>query len=185
MKKGIRVILLVVMLFSIVMMVWQLGPLQACLQLEYDMLSEHPNWKLLDYNGIYVSAKVVAEKENEELILAIPYNKNWKAEVDGKPVSTNPTEDNFTGILLKRGAHILDMKYQPMELALSVTCLVMSSLLLIYVSVKGKKMTIDESVQTVTEELQKEVTAENVLEQRKEELKEGLEKREDLWEYEA
>jgi len=213
MKKGIRVILVVVMLLSMVMMIRQIGPLQACLRLEYDMLSEHSNWKLLDYNGIYVRAKVVAEQENEELILAIPYNKNWKVEVDGKSVLVNPIDDNFTGIFLKRGAHILDMKYQPKELVISVICFATALFLLVYLIVKGKKMTIEdellnaveesverimeeemeatvdevteEPLQTVTEEPQKEATTEVVVEQQKEELQEELEKREDLWEFRA
>ena len=204
MKKGIRVILVVVMLISIVMMVRHIGPLQKCLRLEYDVLSEHSNWKLLDYNGIYVRAKVVAEQENEELILAIPYDKNWKVEVDGRQVAARPVEENFTGVLIKRGAHILDMKYQPRELVISVTCFLVAMFLLGYAIIKGKKMIMEdevtnavaeavkkimeeaaeapldevteEPVQVITEEPQKEATTEDVVEQLKEKLAKADEK---------
>ena len=52
-----------------------------------------------------------------KLFLSIPYDRGWKAFVDGEPVETVKIFDTFLGVELPEGEHLLELQYQPEGLA--------------------------------------------------------------------
>ena len=59
-----------------------------------------------------VSGTVVAG-ENQLLFLSIPYDKGWKAVVDGKPVKTEKIGNAFLAVPLSEGEHEVTLAFTP------------------------------------------------------------------------
>ncbi|MCC8137156.1 MAG: YfhO family protein [Clostridiales bacterium] len=58
----------------------------------------------------------VASEEDDELVLFIPYSKNWKAYVDDKEVETEKTDMMYISVSLEEGEHSIVLKYDPTEM---------------------------------------------------------------------
>lgn len=89
--------------------------------------------KEFDRNKSTVSAKVKA-KGNSILYLSIPYDKGWKAYVDGKEVETIENVNiAFTGVKLSSGYHNISLTYSHwgMKVALIGTVIGAISLLIV------------------------------------------------------
>lgn len=75
-------------------------------------------------------------KKSGILLLSIPYDKGWKASVDGQSVETIKIGGALTGIRIKAGMHDVSMRYTPPGLiaggVLSVLSLIGTIALLIY-----------------------------------------------------
>ncbi|MBQ0041391.1 MAG: YfhO family protein [Clostridiales bacterium] len=72
---------------------------------------EETSYKIDKYTGDSVSGTVNAE-ESSLLFLSIPYDKGWKAKLDGEAVSTmNNVDIGFTGIVIPAGEHQLELTY--------------------------------------------------------------------------
>ncbi|CAG9612590.1 hypothetical protein BACCIP111899_01767 [Bacillus rhizoplanae] len=63
-----------------------------------------------NYTGRSVEGKVDV-KEDNFLFLSIPYDKGWKATVDGKDAKVLKLNDAFLGVELPKGTHTIELKY--------------------------------------------------------------------------
>ncbi len=61
--------------------------------------------------GIDTFHCTVEASDGDELILAVPYHKNWKAYVDGKRTETTCRDIMFTAIALNAGEHEVSLRY--------------------------------------------------------------------------
>ncbi|MEG1145633.1 MAG: YfhO family protein [Clostridium sp.] len=89
---------------------------------------------------------VVEAEEAGTAFFSVPYDKGWKIQVDGVPVTARKTFDAFTGIELSAGHHIIKMKYVPEGLKegaiISAAAIAMLMLLALggcYLHKKGKE----------------------------------------------
>jgi uncharacterized membrane protein YfhO len=64
------------------------------------------------YNERSISGTINVKNDNV-LFLSIPYDKGWKATVDGKAAKILKLNDAFTGIDLSKGHHKVDLVYTP------------------------------------------------------------------------
>lgn len=62
----------------------------------------------------------ISSKENQDIIVSIPYNRGWKAMVDGIPCDTYRAFGVFMGIEVEPGVHTVEMVYYPPGLWLGV-----------------------------------------------------------------
>lgn len=63
-----------------------------------------------DYSGRSLKGKIDM-KEDNMLFLSIPYDKGWKAVIDGKTANVVKLNDAFTGIEVKKGKHTVELMY--------------------------------------------------------------------------
>lgn len=63
-----------------------------------------------NYTSRTVSGKIDV-KEDNYLFLSIPYDKGWKATVDGKEAKLLKLNDAFLGLDLEKGTHTIELKY--------------------------------------------------------------------------
>jgi len=61
----------------------------------------------------------IALKQERMLFFSIPYEKGWRAEVDGMPVELLRVNVGFTGLMLPSGKHTVTLSYQPPYLFVS------------------------------------------------------------------
>jgi len=60
-----------------------------------------------------ISGKVNAENDGTLLYTSIPYEKGWRAYVDGKEADISPYADTFVSVSLTEGEHTVEFKYTP------------------------------------------------------------------------
>ncbi|MBR6162691.1 YfhO family protein [bacterium] len=78
-------------------------------------------------------------KDNQVLVLTIPYDKNFRVKIDGKVVSQKPVLNELTGIeITEKGKHTIEMRYVAKGLSFGVLISVLSLLLLSGLTVKNK-----------------------------------------------
>ena len=63
----------------------------------------------------------ISLKENKLLMLTIPYSDGWKAYVDGKEVEILRANTAFSGIMLSKGNHKIQLKYDTPWLKLGIS----------------------------------------------------------------
>lgn len=84
--------------------------------LDVDALDQRVNelkqqpFDVTNYTGRTVSGKIDV-KEDDYLFLSIPYDKGWKATVDGKETKLLKLNDAFLGLDLEKGTHTVELKY--------------------------------------------------------------------------
>ncbi len=73
--------------------------------------------------------------EASDMIMSIPYDKNWKVTCDGKVLTTSAAIEQLMCYEVPAGRHVIDMKYTPegtaVGLALSVTGLILFGLIIL------------------------------------------------------
>ena len=62
-----------------------------------------------DLKGVFCCT--VYAKENEELVISIPFNGMWKAYIDGKEVEVYKTDFMYNAIHLPIGEHTVILRY--------------------------------------------------------------------------
>ncbi|MDR0920818.1 MAG: YfhO family protein [Lactobacillales bacterium] len=72
------------------------------------------------------SGQVTATKEDNILYTTIPYDKGWKAYVDGKKVSIKPTQNAFVTLKLLAGKHQVKFVYLPQGFVIGALCFILS-----------------------------------------------------------
>ncbi|MDM5157042.1 YfhO family protein [Bacillus sp. DX1.1] len=72
-------------------------------------LKQQP-FDVTNYTSRSVAGKIDV-KENDFLFLSIPYDKGWKATVDGKDAKLLKLNDAFLGLELSKGTHTIELKY--------------------------------------------------------------------------
>lgn len=96
-------------------------------------------WNVREYNSSRVYAEFSVLEKDSVLLLTIPYNENWKIEVDGVSVSPIETVGALMAIEVPTGEHIIEMKYQPKGLALGGMVSLIALITLIIVIMVDKK----------------------------------------------
>ena len=88
----------------------------------------------LGYNQITNSHVVINTETNLDsyLVLLDSYYPGWKALMDGKETTIHRTNYNFRGIVLPKGNHTVDFKYQPKSLEYGAVISGVSLLILIF-----------------------------------------------------
>lgn len=64
--------------------------------------------------------------DNDEVIFLIPYNKNWKAYVDGEKAEIEKTDIMYISVSLEEGEHIIVLKYESIEMKVGLFLLLLS-----------------------------------------------------------
>jgi hypothetical protein len=77
-------------------------------------LFEAPQIKNYENNNLTIEAKFI---EPGILVLPDNWHPNWKATDNGRPVYIGKVNQSFRGIALGKGAHFIEMKYEPSTLA--------------------------------------------------------------------
>ncbi len=80
----------------------------------YDYLLE--NSKKLDnikINKNTIIGDILVEKENQELMLTIPYDKNWNIYIDNKKIDYNDVAEMFISFNINKGYHQIKLVYFP------------------------------------------------------------------------
>jgi uncharacterized membrane protein YfhO len=67
---------------------------------------------LTDFSQKHFKGDITLEK-NKLLFFSIPFDKRWKAFDNGHPVPIVQTNIGFSGIMLDKGAHRIELKYLP------------------------------------------------------------------------
>ena len=77
----------------------------------YDDLSAG-GWKEEVFEDGYIKAVVNAEDDKTSLFMSIPYDKYWKAYIDGAEATVKPVvNDTFCSLDMPEGTHTVEMKY--------------------------------------------------------------------------
>ena len=100
---------------------------------------ENNRYQIESYSGDTVKGSVSAEEESV-LFLSIPYDKGWKAYLDGEEVPTLKNINiGFTGIRISAGEHQLELRYSHwgMKAALAGSLLGLAGL--IYTIIRRRK----------------------------------------------
>ncbi len=77
--------------------------------------------------------------EKEMLFLSIPYDIGWHAIVDGKPATTHKVNVGFTGLLLDKGTHTVEMYFKVPYLTAGACTSAVALLLYAFAFVKYRK----------------------------------------------
>ena len=122
----------------------------------YNKLSDEM-LNVTDYSDTKIEGTIDV-KEDGTMMTSIPYEKGWKAYVDGERVDINAINKAFCSIDLKAGKHTIEFKYIPYGFVLGNVVTIFSIALLIalyYVdkNYKRKKALLDEIENTEFEPL--------------------------------
>ncbi len=105
-------------------------------------LNQQPShWNQISNNALEGNVKV--EKDNQELILSLEYDKSWQVEVDGNHIETERVLGNLLGIKLDRGEHTITMRYIPIgwEAGIFISLLGITSSIIWY-TINRKKQNV-------------------------------------------
>ncbi len=106
------------------------------------MISEH---------GQNVIKGTIHLDKQKMLFFSIPYDKGWSARVDGKKAPLELVNIGFTGLLLDKGTHSVELEYQPPYLAAGAVVSVISLLIygvLVFLSLRSRKKSVLEPSST-------------------------------------
>jgi uncharacterized membrane protein YfhO len=67
---------------------------------------------LMDFNQAYFTGEIALEKK-KLLYFSIPFDKGWKAIDNGHQIPVIQTNIGFSGIMLDKGSHRIELKYLP------------------------------------------------------------------------
>ena len=106
--------------------------------------------------GSTLSGTIRADRDGE-LVLTIPYDRNWTCMVDGEKVEADLIGEALTGLALTKGEHEIRLSYLPdgirTGLAVSLVCLVLMTVTFLYERKKRKKETAMAEERAYTEEI--------------------------------
>ncbi|WP_338450373.1 YfhO family protein [Niallia oryzisoli] len=83
----------------------------SALEQEIDQLKQN-SLKIKDYSDTGVRGDITVQDDNQLLFLSIPFDKNWKARVDGEPAKLQKI-GSYIGIPLTKGTHSIQLQYVP------------------------------------------------------------------------
>ena len=97
-----------------------------------------------EYKDSFSTNEITGEislKENKLLMLTIPYSDGWKAYVDGKEVEILRANTAFSGIMLSKGSHKIQLKYDTPWLKLGINFSIIGAgifvlLIIVLISIK-------------------------------------------------
>lgn len=69
------------------------------------------HWNQTSNNALEGHVKV--DRDDQELVLSLEYDKSWQIEVDGNPIEPERAFGNLLGLKLNRGEHSITMRYVP------------------------------------------------------------------------
>ena len=78
-------------------------------------------------------------RENEQIVLAIPYDTGWRVLVDGAPAQTSEAFGLFLGIEAGEGVHEIEAQFYPQGIFLGAGLSVLSVVLLVGILVRYRK----------------------------------------------
>lgn len=94
----------------------------------YEILNKNPlllsSWEEDRFTG------TITAEESGTMWLSIPYDKGWRVEIDGAPVTARKLFDAFLGLDLAAGSHTITMRYIPEGLKEGALISVLAVLLL-------------------------------------------------------
>lgn len=64
----------------------------------------------------------ITVSKDKFLCLSLPYSKGWKAYVDGKETEVHQANVGYMGIMLDKGTHSIEMKYETPWLRVGFYC---------------------------------------------------------------
>ena len=114
----------------------------AILNKVYDKLRTH-ELKNIKVKNNHVTGNIKADKDSI-MFFSIPYDKGWKAYVDGKKVKVDKVANDFVGIKINKGKHNIKLIYYSEGLLKGIfITLVSSALLIVYIfKTKNKKESV-------------------------------------------
>ncbi len=118
----------------------------------YQRLADEP-FNVTYYSDRKLEGEVTALQEGT-LYMAIPYEKGWKAVVDGKKTEILPLKDAMITIPLEKGTHTIKLSYTPAGFTTGFSISVLAVLILGYLQLKQRKF------HTSKENIVKQVKAE-------------------------
>lgn len=86
-----------------------------------------------------LSAQCNADEKYKYLFTSIPYDENWKANVNGKQVNTEKLFNGLIGVPLELGTNEIILTYQPKGLRLGVTFSVVAMVIIFVLFIKKRK----------------------------------------------
>ena len=104
----------------------------------YDKLSKH-ELKGVAVKNNKVTGNINVNKDST-LFLSIPYDKGWRAFVDGKKVKVDKIADDFIGIKLSKGKHKIKLVYYSEGLFKGIF-ISLGSIIILIISILRKKQT--------------------------------------------
>ncbi|MNI14349.1 Bacterial membrane protein YfhO [compost metagenome] len=93
---------------------------------DIDYLNEN-SFIVTEYSNDHISGSVIVDKP-KKLFLSIPYDKGWRAKVNGENTKITRVNIGFIGIDLTAGNNIVELNYMP---PLFVTGIIISTVLLL------------------------------------------------------
>ena len=79
-----------------------------------DKLKEN-SLNVIEYTDTYIKGNVTVVKDKPVMFTTIPYDENWQVYVDGERVDTYECIDALLAFDIEEGAHIVEIKYVPMQ----------------------------------------------------------------------
>lgn len=93
--------------------------------------------RIIEHGQNKINGKICLTKK-KLLFLSIPYDKGWKAEVDGKKVKLERVNIGFMGLILGKGAHTVELNYSPPYIYTATIISVSAFILFIFLAVKKR-----------------------------------------------
>ncbi|MCR6513707.1 YfhO family protein [Clostridium sp. LY3-2] len=95
------------------------------------------NLKVIRNTGDCIQAEINVEK-NRFIASTIPFSEEWKVKIDDIKVKPMKILDTFIGIKVEPGYHRIELIYVPKGLKLGVIVSIISTLVVIYISIKSR-----------------------------------------------
>ena len=96
----------------------------------YDKLSQN-SCDLTKITSSHLRGECEIKKDNQLLFFTIPYDKNWHIYIDNEKVVPEKLFNAMMGIPVKRGAHVIEMRYIPAGIWEGTICSLLSLVALI------------------------------------------------------
>ncbi len=116
------------------------------------------NFNIEEHTDSTLTGTITATEERDQMLLTIPYDKGWKAYVDGVETETYEILGAITALDLTPGAHTVELKYRPWSVyaaaAISGTSvLVLTGIIVADSMIKKKRLAQLSSREPGTEQL--------------------------------
>ncbi|WP_071393147.1 YfhO family protein [Bacillus tuaregi] len=93
--------------------------------LNYSMLEQEltrlkqQSFQIKDYSDTSISGEITVQEDNQRLFLSIPYDENWKVDVNGVQAEIQKV-GRFMAIPLDKGKHTIQLSYVPTTLLITL-----------------------------------------------------------------
>ena len=98
----------------------------------YDYLFEEINGKLenIKINKNTITGDILVQNENQNLMLTIPYDKNWNIYIDNQKINYNSIADMFITFNINKGYHQIKLVYFPKYIIIGYVIFILEIILL-------------------------------------------------------